>query len=118
MADVHAMLGKELFVIITTAAVDPTSKEYQETLPAHLDHQVRLEKEGIMFAAGPMMTEDGKRRGLIVIRAGSYDEARKIADRDPYHKSGLRTYTVEKWTVNEGTYSVRVNYSDQSMTIE
>jgi uncharacterized protein YciI len=118
MADHEKMLGKNYYVIITTAAVDPTSQEYKDTLPAHLDHQVQLEKDGIMFAAGPMDSEDGGRRGLIIIRAGSYDEARKIADRDPYHAKGLRKYTVEKWTVNEGTYSVRVTYSDQRMAIE
>jgi hypothetical protein len=30
----------------------------------------------------------------------------------------LRTYTLMRWTVNEGSYGVRINYSDQSVTIE
>ena len=70
------------------------------------------------FAAGPLQSEDGSRRGLIVIRADSFDEARKIADADPMHSEGVRTYSVEQWTVNEGSYTVRVTYSDQKMTIK
>jgi hypothetical protein len=55
---------------------------------------------------------------MIIIRASSFAEARAIADSDPYHRNGLRTYTLTRWTVNEGSYTVRVNYSDQTMTIE
>ena len=56
--------------------------------------------------------------GLIVIRAKDFAEATAIADSDPFHKAGLRSYTLRRWTVNEGSYSVRVNYSDQSVAIE
>jgi hypothetical protein len=52
------------------------------------------------------------------LRAHSFEEARAIADADPLHKAGLRSYTLMSWTVNEGSYAVRVNYSDQSITIE
>ncbi len=72
-----------------------------------------------MFAAGPMMNEDGTPAGgLIVIRAKDFAAAREIADADPFHLAGLRSYTLRRWTVNEGSYSLRVNYSDQSVTIE
>ena len=72
-----------------------------------------------MFAAGPLSKEDGTRiGGMFVIRAESFEAARAIADSDPLHKAGLRTYTLTKWTVNEGSYGIRVNYSDQSVTIE
>ena len=67
-----------------------------------------------MFAAGPLSQEDGTRYGgMFVLRANSFEEARAIADADPLHKAGLRSYTLMRWTVNEGSYSVRVNYSDQ-----
>jgi hypothetical protein len=113
----RGMLGKQLYVIHTTPAA-PREK-IMELLPAHLEHQVRLEKSGTMFAAGPMVEEDGSPAGgLIVIRAESFAAARAIADSDPLHKAGLRSYTIRRWTVNEGAYSVRVNYSDQSVSIE
>lgn len=110
-------LGKNFYVVVTT----PTAprEKLEPLLPAHLANQVRLEKEGIMFAAGPLTKEDGTRYGgMFVLRANSFAEARAIADTDPMHKAGLRTYTLMRWTVNEGSYGVRVNYSDQSVTIE
>ncbi|MDE0060135.1 MAG: YciI family protein [Defluviicoccus sp.] len=118
MADHHDMLGKTFFAILTEAAPGTTRERLGATLPAHLDHQVRLEQEGILFAAGPLDAEDGSRRGLIVIRAESFEEARRIADTDPFHAQGLRTYTVERWTVNEGSYTVRLTYSDQRLALD
>ena len=110
------MLGKQLYVI-HTIPVAPREK-IAELLPQHLEHQVRLEKSGVMFAAGPLANEDGTPGGgLIVIRADSFAAARAIADTDPLHKAGLRTYTLRRWTVNEGSYSLTINYSDQSVSI-
>jgi uncharacterized protein len=110
-------LGKSFYVVVTT----PTAprEKLEPLIPAHLANQVRLEKEGIMFAAGPLTKEDGSRHGgMFVLRANSFEEARAIADADPLHKAGLRSYTLMRWTVNEGSYGVRVHYSDQSVTIE
>lgn len=110
-------LGKELYVIVTTPVV--SREELDKMLPEHLAHQIKLEKQGIMFGAGPLAGEDGARfGGMVIIRANSFAEARMIADADPYHKNGLRTYTLTKWTVNEGSYGIRINYSDQTVTIE
>jgi hypothetical protein len=110
------MLGKHLYVVHTTPAAP--REQIAALLPAHLEHQVRLEKSGIMFAAGPLANEDGTPGGgLIVIRAESFAAARAIADSDPLHRAGLRTYTLRRWTVNEGSYSVTINYSDQSVSI-
>jgi uncharacterized protein YciI len=110
-------LGRQLYVIHTVPKV--SREELDAMLPAHLEHQIKLEKSGVMFAAGPMANPDGTPAGgLIVIRAKDFAEATAIADSDPFHKAGLRSYTLRRWTVNEGSYSVRVNYSDQSVAIE
>lgn len=110
-------LGKQLYVIVTKPAAPRA--EIEKLLPDHLAHQVKLEKDGIMFAAGPIANEDGSPAGgLIVIRADSFAAAKAIADSDPFHRAGLRTYTLMRWTVNEGAYTVRVNYSDQSVVID
>ena len=113
----HDYLRKELYVIFSTPAVP--REEIAPLMPDHLAHQVEIEREGILFGAGPMFEEgaDAPGRGMIIVRADSFDAARKIADSDPLHKAGLRTYTIERWMMNEGTVTVRVNYSDQTMTI-
>lgn len=109
-------LKKRLYVVISTVAA-PRPK-IEEVLPEHLEHQIKLEKRGILFAAGPMFKEDGAGgRGLIIIRADSFDAAKAIAESDPFHKRGLRTYTIERWQLNEGRYTVEVNYSDQSVNV-
>ncbi|TMJ42614.1 MAG: hypothetical protein E6G90_18865 [Alphaproteobacteria bacterium] len=111
------MLGKQLYVVHTTPVAP--REQIMALLPANLEHQIKLEKAGIMFGARPVVSEDGSAAGgLIVIRAASFEAAKKIADSDPLHKAGPRSYRIRQWTVNEGCYSRRINYSDQSVTIE
>ena len=110
-------LGKKLYVVHTTP--NAPREALDRLLPEHLEHQIRLEKSGIMFAADPMANPDGTPAGgLVVIRAKDFAEAEAVADCDPFHKSGLRRYTLRRWTINEGSYGLRVNYSDQTVTIE
>jgi uncharacterized protein len=96
----RGMLQKQLYVVFTRP---------------HLEFQVDLERRGIMFGAGPFWTDDGDRwegEGMVIIRAGSLDEARAIAASDPMHSSGARTFTVRPWLLNEGTVTVKITYSD------
>ena len=108
----EGFLAKQLYVVFTTPmnGIGPVMENIKE----HLEFQVALEKQGIMFAAGPNWTDvekswDGD--GMVVIRAKSLAEARDIMGRDPMHKSGARKFKIRPWFVNEGTVSVRPNYS-------
>ena len=60
-----------------------------ENLKAHLDFQIRIEQEGIMFAVALWADneQDWEGEGMVV-RADSLDHAREIADSDPMHASG------------------------------
>ena len=110
-------LRKELYVIIGTLSA-PHS-EQMRLLPDHLEYQIKLEKAGVIFAAGPMFNADGSEApGLVIIRAASFEAAKAIADGDPWVKAGVRTYTITRWVINEGCYSVRINYSDQTVMID
>jgi hypothetical protein len=110
------MLRKEFYMVITTPARSP---EIAKLLPEHLDYQVRLEREGKLFGAGPFYEEgdDVPSGGMIILRAQSAAEAREIADADPFHKAGLRTYTLRKWMMNEGAITLTIRFSDQSVVI-
>ena len=78
----RTMLGMQLYVVHTTPIA--SREQIVALLPEHLEHQVKLEKSGVMFGAGPMINEDGSPAGgLIIIRAGSFEAARVIADSDP-----------------------------------
>jgi len=89
-------LGKRLWVIMSRAVAAPD--EIAKHRLQHLEHQVRLEKAGILFGAGPLSDAQGERVGigLIIIRAGTAEDARRIADSDPMHISGVRTYTLHQ----------------------
>ncbi|RPE62948.1 hypothetical protein EDD53_2987 [Pacificibacter maritimus] len=111
-----SMLGLNLYVVIT----QPVRGEgIAERLKDHLNYQIKLEQEGKLFGAGPMFGEDDDRpeAGLIILRAKDRDEARALADADPFHSSGLRSYTLKRWKLNEGSMTFKVNYSDQTMSV-
>ena len=115
--DSSTFLGKTLYVIHTRAI--KSRAEIEKVIPEHLEYQVSLEKRGIMWGAGPLFDDaDANQGGMIIYRAGSFADARAIADADPMHKHGVRGYTIQRWKMNEGTVSIRVSYSDQRMTIE
>ncbi len=113
------MLAKKLFVVFTSPAegLGPV----MENLEEHLAYQHEIEQNGTMFAAGPFATDDEslwQGEGMVIIRADSLAEAEQVAANDPMHKSGARTYRVRPWLMNEGSFTVRVTYSDQKHAVE
>ncbi len=117
MADTHQFLNKQLYVYFSTP-VKPRD-EVAKMLPKHLEYQVDLERRGIMFGAGPMFQKgaDAPHRGMIIVRAASFEEADEIAAADPMHTSGMREYILERWHMNEGGVTLRVTFSDQVANI-
>lgn len=120
-AQADGMLAKVLYVVLTRG-VDPAQAPKNVDAAAagkqHIEYQKKLEKDGILFAAGPFSANDIPAQGMIMIRAGSEAEARAIADADPMHKFGLRTYTLGRWQIHEGSVSVRVNFSNGTYEFE
>ena len=112
------MLRKDLYVIFTKPVAP--REEIRKILPEHLKMQLELEKKGILFAAGPMdpLDKTKKRTGMIIVRANSFEEADEIAKNDPMHTSGVREYEIWNWSLNEGSFNVTINYSDQSVLIK
>lgn len=113
-----AMLQKQLYAIFTTPTdgLGPVFANIED----HLKFQVELEREGIMYAAGPLWTDDENEwegEGLVVVRAASREEATRIAERDPMHSRGARSFRVRPWMINEGTLSVRLDFSSQKFEI-
>jgi hypothetical protein len=55
--------------------------------------------------------------GMVVVRAGSREEAASIAAHDPMHASGARKFTVRPWMINEGTVTIRLDSSSQTYSV-
>ena len=89
-------------------------------LPEHLTYMIDLEKRGILFASGPFLPDEHvpAGTGMTILRASSREEAEAIAKEDPFNKSGMRTFEIKIWQLNEGSYTVTVNYSDRSCRID
>ena len=105
-------LALELFVVESTPAKAP--EDVQANLPAHLEYQRSQEIAGTLAFAGPLSDLTGELMqgtGMIVYRAETMEAARAIADGDPMHSSGARTYVLRKWLINEGSFSMNVGLS-------
>jgi uncharacterized protein len=108
----HDLLAKRLYVVFSqpTNGISPVL----ENLDPHVAHQTELERRGVMFAAGPFASDDEQHwngEGMFIYRASSLEEATKLAESDPMHQSGARSFRVRPWLLNEGTFSVRLFYS-------
>ena len=79
-----------------------------------------MEAEERLFCAGPLLNEDGDMAGigLIIYKVASLDEARKIADVDKFHKSGLRTYKIWPMKINEGAIDLKIRFAAGLFDIE
>jgi uncharacterized protein YciI len=109
---VKGMLRLKLFVIFSHGkGLDVTPY-----LADHLQYMIELEREGKLFASGPL-GDPSKADGMTIVRAASEDEARQLALRDPFVVNGIRTFKIVPWMVMEGSLSVTVNFSDQTARI-
>ena len=118
MAASEGMLHKDLFVVMTrpTDGMGPV----MENLGPHLEFQQQIEREGIMFGAGPFWLDDETTwdgEGMVIIRARDLAHAREIAASDPMHSSGARSFTVRPWLLNEGSFTVRMTYSNGKIDV-
>ena len=109
--------GKEMFVLVTQPS--GPDADLMTHMVEHLHYQIGLEKGGVMFAAGPLAEEgkDWAGTGMFILRAKDFAEARAIADADPMHRSGARTYKLRKWRMHEGRIAIAINLSDSSVEL-
>lgn len=111
-------LAFETYVVISSPSGAP--EDIKAQLPSHLEYQTRMEREGRLMFAGPMSDETGAQMegmGLIVYRAPSFEAARAIAEADPMHAAGARTFTLRRWMINEGNLSLSVGLSGQTVSL-
>ena len=105
-------LALELFVVRSMPTGD--SEAVKASLTDHLAYQRELEEAGRLVMAGPVSDEAGDYMiggGMILLRADSMEEATQMAEDDPMHKTGARSFTLRKWLVNEGSLTVSVGLS-------
>jgi uncharacterized protein YciI len=106
------MLRKKLYVVLSRGS----GRDLRPLLSDHLRYMIALEKEGKLFASGPFdnaKTGDG----MTILRVDTAEEARAIAQRDPFVLNNIRTFEIREWTLMEGSFGLTVNFSDRSVTV-
>ncbi len=78
------------------AAILPIKDSEKNRLlrPQHLEFLAGAEQEGKIFARGRFADGTG---GLVIYIADSIEEARRIAEGDPYVQSGARGLELHEW---------------------
>jgi uncharacterized protein YciI len=71
---------------------DPSKS--QDLRPQHIEFLDRGAKEGKVYARGRFADGTG---GLVIYQAESLEEARKLAESDPYVASGARSLELHEW---------------------
>ena len=111
-------LALELYVVTSTPA--GSAEAVKDNLQSHLAYQQEQEALGKLAFAGPLSDLSGEQMegmGMIVYRAESLATASKIADEDPMHISGARSYSIRRWLVNEGSLQLSISLSSQSVSL-
>ncbi|MCK7614669.1 YciI family protein [Roseibium sediminicola] len=112
IAKERGALALELYVVNSVPAGPDV--DLPGTLPDHLAYQTKLEAEGKLAFAGPVSDATGENmtgEGLIIYRAASLEDARALAEQDPMHQHGVRTFTIRRWLINEGSFTLSVGLS-------
>ena len=75
----------------------------EEIQQAHLAHLLHLAQSGKLLVAGPLDDQpDPRMRGLEIFRAGSIEEAKRLAGEDPAVKAGRLEPVVMTWYTEKG----------------
>ena len=111
------MLRRKFYAVLSQPS--PAPEKMKPYLAAHLEYMIGLEKRGLVFASGPLGDGAGPPSGdgLTILRAANAEEAREIAEADPFFVNGLRTFELKEWTIMEGSFGLKVNFSDQSVEV-
>lgn len=90
-------------------APDYPREKLAEIQHAHLAHLRKLAESGVLLVAGPFSDQpDPKVRGMSLMRAGSIEEARRLAEADPAVMAGRLEVVISTWHVQKGAMTFPV----------
>jgi len=110
-AELSGLLGRDYWLILSAPVAGTGQAAIDTHVREHVRWLLRLERDGVLFLSGPLLSGPGTGpgSGATVIRAADQDAARSVAERDPFVRAGLRTFTVHRWRLNEGCVDVRIS---------
>ena len=105
------LLGRDYWLILSTPVAGTGQAGIDACAPEHIAWLLGLDRDGVLFLSGPLLSGPGTGpgSGVTVLRATGENEAGSIAANDPFVVKGLRTFTVHRWRLNEGSIGIRLS---------
>jgi len=88
---VEMNMKKDKFIRYVILLTKTGKSMTEELIRAHVAHLKELDKKGQLVLCGPYLDYKG---GVVIIKAESFDEAKAIAESDPFVKAGAETYEL------------------------
>lgn len=104
------LLGRDYWLVVSKPRESTTPEQVAAVVGEHVDWLLDLESTGVVVMSGPLFDGPGvgPGSGMTVLRAADAEQARAIADQDPFVRAGLRSFELFRWRVNEGSIAVTV----------
>ncbi|MGG6310615.1 YciI family protein [Paenibacillus macerans] len=83
------------FVILLS--LNPGRSLDEALIRRHVGYLRELDQAGQLVMCGPFTDYKG---GMIIVEADSLEEARRIAERDPFVHSGAENYELRTWAIS------------------
>jgi uncharacterized protein len=114
-----SMLGLLVYVLLVekTPRWDEDAEGRIARIAEHIGYYVELERQNKVLFAGPFVDDPDRPDGMIILKVGTEDEARAIAEKDVFHVLNYRQFRVRPWLINEGALDLSVRFSDRSFTL-
>jgi uncharacterized protein len=111
LADLTKVLGRDYWLVLSTPIAGTDAEAIGRHVQAHVAWLLELERSGVLFLSGPLLSGPGvgPGSGVTVFRLPSESSAQQVAAQDPFVTAGLRTFTVHRWRLNEGSVNVRLS---------
>lgn len=82
------------YVILLSHADVPMT---EPVIRAHVAHLKRLDQQGKLVMCGPFNDHKG---GMVIVKAESLEEAKEIAEADPFVRQGVESYELRTWELS------------------
>jgi uncharacterized protein YciI len=85
--------------VVHSRLIIPGAEQLDPHLKEHLSFMKSLTEKKVVSFSGPFFTREGKNTGdgMYVLRVDNIEEARRLTEEDPLHKSGVRVPTITPW---------------------
>jgi uncharacterized protein YciI len=109
--ELSGLLGRDYWLILSTPEAGTTQADVDACAPEHIAWLLALERDGVLFLSGPLLSGPGTGpgSGVTILRAADEDEAGSIAAKDPFAVKDLRTFTMHRWRLSEGSIGIRLS---------